>query len=539
MTEWKSALQKAREDRQTATDENSARVEGLKSKLLFRFPALSDQLLTYRNAIAAVRRDDERSLKQIIVETRAALRFGLCCASFESDAARSLFQDHAVMKCNLHAPLASILSLQGGDSKCRTLSAQLLSNLVTGNRSTSQHLASSLPISPSCESISEKILQETFSKEHLGNISEHIEGKSWVDFLLFAIKSGNREAAGAVAAALHNCIISLDKRNDESWSFVKRVASDPILISTILRNIVPAKAPLSDEEQDHWDGATEWFYLLLTRLMNLGMMSFMYAGISRSPLCEIHSVLPEQNVLLHCMVKQIEESKEPTDMVGSAEEETYTFLAGLFRRLLELKSKGGMADDDTALLDSAISSVLEILATVLAADSIQTTTLREHLGAFTRILQDCSSELGLLVDDLSERTVGVKTREMKIPQEKQNLMTLLVRVLANLSFRCEQNQDLMRTTWIPRKDPSENVDSSPRSALHVLLSCTAFSAACFTLREWCVIGIRNILENNVENQNVVATLDAQSPVQTAALSEAGLQVQMDSKGKVSLSTLKE
>jgi hypothetical protein len=34
-------------------------------------------------------------------------------------------------------------------------------------------------------------------------------------------------------------------------------------------------------------------------------------------------------------------------------------------------------------------------------------------------------------------------------------------------------------------------------------------------------------------------LDAQAPVQTAALNDAGLQVEMDSKGKVSLSTSKE
>jgi ataxin-10 len=446
------------------------------------------------------------------------------------------------MNCQIHAPLSSILCLQAGDSKCRILSAQLLSNLVTCNSKTAQSLSSSVAISPSDKSISSNI-ENNFSEKQGNDTSKPIEGPNWVDCILSSIKSNNRDAAAAAAAALHNCIVSLDKSNAESWSFIKRLVSDPIFISTILRNIVSAKAPVDEKDNDEWDGATEWFYLLLINLISLGMMSLMYTGISRCPLSEIQSVLPEQNVLLHCMVKQIDENKDTTDFFAKDGKETYTFLANLFCRLRELSPSSSPVDDDAVLLGSAVMSILEILSTILAVDNVQSKELREHLGTVSDILPTCATGLGALVDDLGEKNAGVKAREMKMPLEQQNLITLLVRVLANLCFSCRQNQDLMRTTLVPHTIKQSDTNSKggdlSRSALHVLLSCTAFSTACFTLREWSVIAIRNVLENNPQNQEVVARLDAQSPVQTAALSEAGLQVQMDSNGKVSLSTLKE
>lgn len=537
MSEWKLAWHEAREARNGATEENASIDEAIIDKLRFRFPALKDQLLTYRNQLFSTY--DKSISKDLILETRAALRFGLCCASVENNAVRSSLQDQAVINCQMHVPLSSILSLPNGDSKCRTLSAQLLSNLVTCNTNASQFLSNSLAISPSEESISSNVLKDAFSVDPAMCMSASKEGQSWVNCFLSAIKAGNRDAAAAVAAALHNCMISLDKSNDESWSFMKEVVSSPILISTVVRNIVPSQAPLNEEENENWDAATEWFYLLLTRLISLGMMKPMYTGIARRPLSDLKSVLPEQNVLLHCMVKQVDESKDTPDIFVGDGKKTYFFLANLFCKLRELSSTGSMVDDDAVLLGSAVISILEILCTVLAVDSAQTRKLREHLGGATRILPVCAIGLGALVDDLDEKNAGVKSRDMRIPQERQNLMTLLVRVLGNLCFGCRQNQDLMRTTLVPHESKNTGSGALSRSALHVLLSCTAYATACFTLREWCVIAIRNVLENNLQNQNVVACLDAQSPVQTAALKEAGLHVQMDSTGKVSLSPLKE
>jgi ataxin-10 len=149
-----------------------------------------------------------------------------------------------------------------------------------------------------------------------------------------------------------------------------------------------------------------------------------------------------------------------------------------------------------------------------------------------------------MVDDLTERSFGRKARELKLSEDDQKLITALVRLQGNLCFNCRHNQDLMRTTLVPptKKNvaaESGNMPGPSRNALHVLLSSTSFGTSCFTLREWCVIAIRNVLEDNSQNQEVVTQLDAQNPVQSAALDHAGVRVTMDKQGKVSLSTLDE
>ena len=61
---------------------------------------------------------------------------------------------------------------------------------------------------------------------------------------------------------------------------------------------------------------------------------------------------------------------------------------------------------------------------------------------------------------------------------------------------------------------------------------------CFTLREWAVVAIRSALENNITNQAVVAELEARSAVQSAALHDMGIQVDLDMvSGQVSVNPL--
>jgi len=73
-----------------------------------------------------------------------------------------------------------------------------------------------------------------------------------------------------------------------------------------------------------------------------------------------------------------------------------------------------------------------------------------------------------------------------------------------------------------------------RSLLNVLLSCTALAFVCFPLREWSVVSLRLALQDNHENQAAVASLQAQQAVQTTALDDIGMNVELDRTGKVKL-----
>ena len=190
-------------------------------------------------------------------------------------------------------------------------------------------------------------------------------------------------------------------------------------------------------------------------------------------------------------------------------------------------------------------------------DYDESNQLREYLGADTELIPTCALLLGRRVDELTLRSVGVKARDLKLSTEEQQWMVSLVRLLGNICFNCRNNQDRIRTTLVPapsstnsrtgesggEKEASNTTaqqeEPESRNSLHVLLSCTSFATSCFTLREWGVIAIRNILRDNERNQAVVAALQAQTPVQSTALEEAGFRVKLDPNGKVGLSPLNE
>jgi len=158
------------------------------------------------------------------------------------------------------------------------------------------------------------------------------------------------------------------------------------------------------------------------------------------------------------------------------------------------------------------------------------------------LLQVTAKSLGIISDDLAEMSRGRRARDIRLSTQEQQLLTSLVRLIGNLCYECQYNQDLLRTTLVPSSekcDVTTTAGNDTRNALHVLLTCTTYATSCFTLREWGVIAIRNALQDNSRNQATVAELVAQDPVQSADLEHAGIRVKLDSKGKVSLSKIDE
>ena len=215
-------------------------------------------------------------------------------------------------------------------------------------------------------------------------------------------------------------------------------------------------------------------------------------------------------------------------------------------------------DFNVQLMQSGFVTVNEILASTLGVDNSLITRLRLYLGQETTILQESAKSLGIVLDDLADKSIGRKARDIHLTEDDQRLLIAMVQFVGNLCFRCKHNQDLLRTTLVPpskhlvqkaevadggdgEKNTTTSSDSveTMRNGLHVLLTCTTHATSCFTLREWGVIAIRNVLEDNSKNQAVVEALMAQGPVESAELEEAGVRVQLDSKGEVSLTPIKE
>ena len=275
-------------------------------------------------------------------------------------------------------------------------------------------------------------------------------------------------------------------------------------------------------------------------------------------------VTPEQVVLIHCLSGALEQSTAPSstrpvwvDPLGGdggqeAVTNTHLFLskqAGIIREAHV--SKGVMdapGDNYTGEADCRTSIYLEILsmlATSLAgendADRNWKGLTRMRLGQETLLLSSSLADLGVLVDRLSKENHGRKARELAMSGKDQRLITVIVRLIGNLCFRCKQNQDMLRNVVVLPKEKGRKreetssiqngLPNTSRTGLHVLLSCTSFSYGCFTLREWAIVAIRNALEGNEANQRLVERLEAQEAVQTPELQKLGLTIDIDGRGK--------
>eukprot|EP00584_Thalassiosira_punctigera_P004222 CAMPEP_0172530054 /NCGR_PEP_ID=MMETSP1067-20121228/3921_1 /TAXON_ID=265564 ORGANISM="Thalassiosira punctigera, Strain Tpunct2005C2" /NCGR_SAMPLE_ID=MMETSP1067 /ASSEMBLY_ACC=CAM_ASM_000444 /LENGTH=1098 /DNA_ID=CAMNT_0013314197 /DNA_START=169 /DNA_END=3465 /DNA_ORIENTATION=+ len=174
---------------------------------------------------------------------------------------------------------------------------------------------------------------------------------------------------------------------------------------------------------------------------------------------------------------------------------------------------------------------------------------RSVIGRETSLISSCCKDLARILDTALERNSGRKARELMLSPQDQQTAVVMVRLIANLIYQCRHNQDLLRISPVPKLQmanetaaPSDaasthlNInDGLPieRTGLHVILSATSLAPACFTLREWCIVAIRNAIEGNAANAETVRRLEANQVLDdTPELQRIGVKVEMDGQGNV-------
>ena len=178
---------------------------------------------------------------------------------------------------------------------------------------------------------------------------------------------------------------------------------------------------------------------------------------------------------------------------------------------------------------------------------------RSVLGRETSIISDCCKDLGRILDVALALNKGKKAREMELSQDDQQTAIVMVRLIGNIIYQCRYNQDILRITSIPIEEESFDSNSTTssnatpiqnthsevpfeRTGLHVILSATSLAPVCFTLREWCIVAIRNAIENNAANIETVRRLEANQVLSdTPELRQMGVKIDLDEHGKVQIS----
>lgn len=502
-----------------------------------------------------------------------------------SSSVRSRIQEEAVIGHNLHKALAQVLSCRGMDSKSRVLGSRLLSNLVTANAATSAIVTKDILLSPSDSYRTRQVLNTMALSGSAAPDNQSLDNVelNWVDMISIAAREGNtgREALAGIVAALFNTMVATQDKSNGTCSKAQAnalpalIALDKALMCAFMRQMLPADTikptATSDGGKDHTgartssttsDDATEWISLLIMKISSYGYFPDMYQATGVGTENKFQDgvaaiITPEQIVLLHCVSSSLDDWADDTSaeadacpMGGALGQQTIIsscrFLANhvkVLRQSLTSTNDAEAYEGEKDCRISAYLSMLEMLATMLGSDDINKAKdhifCRIYLGKETPLLSDAILELGVLVDKLSIANRAVKARELMIDNDDQRLAVVLVRLIGNMCYKCVSNQDIVRETQVPFPDtsniPVQVSDSGPniaRSGLHVLLSCTSFSYGCFTLREWALVAIRNVLDNNKQNQNVVYQLEAQKTVDTPELNELGIKTVLDEQGKV-------
>jgi Spinocerebellar ataxia type 10 protein domain len=403
---------------------------------------------------------------------------------------------------------------------------------------------------------------------------------NWVDLIVTAARRSpdhQRATLAAVVACWYNATFlllpslhhqnnNMENDNNEDNDDIdepppqrrnKSSSSSPLFLATLLRHAIPMMTQLlSPPSSPPPDEATDWIRRAVV------LYSRMYGGglrASYTSLAAVLTVVPEQIVYLLLLRKSVEsETSSPQKqqilepLLGSTPAEMGTnlqFLVQLVMMRSSFTNNNNDNDNDqyddhddemTTATTSALQRDVHHLALELLNETLTDDTgdRRIVVGTMDGFLDYIISALAIILDDWHARGQGKRSRDAPImTDDQQRFLINAVRLLGNLTYQCPQNQNALRSSSVRITTPKHSnngVDDDDRNGLHILLSTTGLAMSCFSVREWGIVAIRNALENNPANQAVVERLQAERAVQTTALDDMGLQINISKDGKATV-----
>ncbi|XP_044746082.1 ataxin-10 [Coccinella septempunctata] len=180
-----------------------------------------------------------------------------------------------------------------------------------------------------------------------------------------------------------------------------------------------------------------------------------------------------------------------------------------------------LSSEDSSLEPFEISLLLDILGCLCGND-----TYLAILQGDTDLIIRCGVLL-INIHKLGKQSENYfsslqKLSELKEPSEviqkhpAFGFKVGLVRLIGNLCWKNKRVQDLVRET----------------ETIPILLDCCNIDARNPLIMQWVILAIRNLCENNPENQAIIAGLHKEGTVSSALVEEMGLTLHDDDKGGI-------
>jgi len=276
-------------------------------------------------------------------------------------------------------------------------------------------------------------------------------------------------------------------------------------------------AVLSRDKDSAQDDAFEWSVLLIESVLHSGLLPQIFRVIYN----ESFTVNKLQVTLLKVIDGLTDRlAKTSSDGAAFMPLDSYTFLAQEFIRLMGLffeRRKGFRGQEDIKEqereryraemenVSDVIILLLQIFAAVASVDSSQDAQLKAALVE-AGLLDSVIEALGHLSRDSQSGQATLAEWEDP-PAMKRDL----VRVVANMVHRNASNQDHVR-----------NLGGIP-----LVLGCCQLDDKNPYIREWGILAVRNLCENNEANQEVIASMQYAGAADNPELAAMGLEVVME------------
>lgn len=182
---------------------------------------------------------------------------------------------------------------------------------------------------------------------------------------------------------------------------------------------------------------------------------------------------------------------------------------------------------DTTYVDSiepeVVITLLDIISTATGQDKYMALlkddrSLFLNLGCLLQALHKIGKASDSIFSPIQKLDALVPTSNVNGDFEKDisyAMKTKLVKSLANLSHRNKRNQELAREMEI----------------MISIFECTTADARNPLIKEWSILAIRNLCEDNPENQEIVRNLTKVGEAENPLLKEMGLETGMLRIGK--------
>ena len=361
---------------------------------------------------------------------------------------------------------------------------------------------------------------------------------AWPSPLINVIMGHGARCQSVVAMIIYNTYYHYLRKNPEPQAaFVNHEAVGELLAALLATTYSMRAQVVSETESKFVADVSEWTQLLVTQLLRDGHLIPLHQRLSTMPKVGDRDSEKQLWFLVEDIFAGDCEDASAQEPILLREAD-YEYMATEFGMMMTLclQEAGSIAQQTQqsevgggARVVARMMQLLQVLGACTVREGKMLRRALRSKGLITNISNLLHTLFSAVPGATEEHRGPLMTENVKGVQKHgeeaaglggmYGLKRDLVRVLGNMCYRDRESQEAVREA----------------EAIPLILACTNVDEANPFAKEWAILAVRNLCENNVENQAVIARLQPQA-VQSVPpeMQQRGVGVQLDQAGKIKI-----